>query len=218
MSIKLDPVAGLVIMTPANYSDPQVHDLLRTRWDWVWNKYSQYQDLTRQLVCAELVPGRRLLYLGTFRTLQVTSISQGSGSIQLSHDSIRLNLPEAVDTRLCQEAVKFALERWYYEQAFRHLTTRIQQLADELGLLPKRVRIKDQKTRWGSCSELGNINLNWRLIMAPESVIDYILVHELVHLRILNHSAAFWHQVAQHVPQYEKQQEWLERHASLMRL
>ena len=75
-----------------------------------------------------------------------------------------------------------------------------------------RISIREQKTRWGSCSSKGNLNFNWRLIFAPEEVLDYIVVHELAHRREMNHSQAFYDIVESVLPEYKKEQKWLREH------
>lgn len=82
-----------------------------------------------------------------------------------------------------------------------------------IGVQAGQIRIKDQKTRWGSCSSKGNINLNWRLILAPEEVMDYVIIHELCHLKEMNHSKAFWELVEQICPDYREQKRWLKENA-----
>lgn len=79
-----------------------------------------------------------------------------------------------------------------------------------------RISIRDQKTRWGSCSSDGNLNFNWRLILAPEEVLDYVVIHELAHRREMNHSKRFWDQVAAVMPDYRKQRQWLKQNGDLL--
>ncbi len=76
------------------------------------------------------------------------------------------------------------------------------------------VQIRNQRTRWGSCSTNGTISLNWRLLMAPPEVIDYVVVHELAHLREPNHTDAFWSLVAEYIPRYETHEDWLEENST----
>lgn len=79
-----------------------------------------------------------------------------------------------------------------------------------------RITIRDQKTRWGSCSSSGNLNFNWRLILAPEEVLDYVVIHELAHRKEMNHSARFWAHVAAMMPDYRKQCQWLKQNGDLL--
>ena len=79
-----------------------------------------------------------------------------------------------------------------------------------------RITIRDQKTRWGSCSAAGNLNFNWRLVMAPGEVLDYVVIHELAHRREMNHSAAFWNIVESEMPDYRRHREWLKKNGGFL--
>lgn len=108
----------------------------------------------------------------------------------------------------------------FVQQAFDMIPKRVKVLAASMGETYGDIRIKDQKTRWGSCSSKRNLNFNWRLIMAPEKVLDYVIIHELSHLQHMDHSAAFWQRVQQVMPDYQIYRKWLKengRHLSNIR-
>jgi predicted metal-dependent hydrolase len=103
-------------------------------------------------------------------------------------------------------------QRWYRDFAKQYLSCRITQLAEQQGFQFNRLFIREQKTRWGSCSSRGNISLNWKLLKAPIEVSDYVILHELAHTEIMNHSAAFWQRVESLVPDYKDAKLWLRNH------
>ncbi len=109
-----------------------------------------------------------------------------------------------------------ALNQWSKGYAKTHLLQRVHYFSDKFEITVNNVVIKEQKTRWGSCSSKGNINLNWRLIKAPTDVIDYIVIHELLHRIEMNHSSKFWELVEIAIPTYRHQEEWLKRHHKLL--
>lgn len=115
-------------------------------------------------------------------------------------------------TELGGDALRAHLSSWYRREAREHLIARVQNLALRVGLAPQRVLIRGQRTRWGSCSARGTVSLNWRLMQLPQSLGDYVVVHELCHLRHLNHSPVFWNLVEGIVP------DWRERRARLREL
>ena len=104
----------------------------------------------------------------------------------------------------CHQRASIAdlLETWYRKEAATYMTGRLALLAEKTGLRPKRITVRSQKTCWGSCSARGTISLNWRLMLAPAALVEYVLAHELCHLRHLNHSAAFWKLVEGLDPDY----------------
>lgn len=99
--------------------------------------------------------------------------------------------------------------KWYKEQAFRVISERVTEFSKRYNFIPKQVKISSAKTRWGSCSPDGTLNFTWRLIMAPLPVVDYVVVHELVHLRVKNHSQKFWKAVEAIMPEYKARRKWL---------
>jgi hypothetical protein len=107
-----------------------------------------------------------------------------------------------------------ALERWYRREARSRLETVATREAARLGLVYARIAVRDQRTRWGSCSTRGTLSFNWRLVLAPPEVLEYVVVHELLHLREHNHSKAFWALLDRHRPGWRAQWQWLREHGS----
>jgi predicted metal-dependent hydrolase len=113
------------------------------------------------------------------------------------------------------QRAKAALREFYQAHAVIQFRERTRYWAVKMGLVDrvKRVTIKDQNTLWGSCSEVGNLNFNWRVVMAPPEVLDYLVIHELAHLREMNHSARFWSHVSEHCADYKVRRKWLRENA-----
>lgn len=110
-----------------------------------------------------------------------------------------------------------AIEKHFWRLATQELPPRVQHYADQHQIRIQRVSIRNQKSRWGSCSRRGTISLNWRLIQTPPRVQDYIILHELMHCREMNHSARFWREVENVCPDYEHAERWLKQNAALLR-
>lgn len=110
-----------------------------------------------------------------------------------------------------------AIEKHMWRLAAQELPPRVQAYAAQHQVLVRRISVRNQKSRWGSCSRRGTISLNWRLIQTPPHVQDYIILHELMHLRQMNHSARFWHEVESVCPDYATAERWLKQNASLLR-
>ncbi|MEE8381899.1 MAG: M48 family metallopeptidase [Thermodesulfobacteriota bacterium] len=103
-------------------------------------------------------------------------------------------------------------------RTWQTIEQRVKRYGKRLGVLPRDIKIKDQKKRWGSCSNNGILRFNWRISMAPVSIIDYIVVHELCHLKIKSHSPDFWKLVSLALPDYQERREWLKTNTPLLKL
>jgi predicted metal-dependent hydrolase len=109
-----------------------------------------------------------------------------------------------------------AVERWYREEALRLTARRADALAARLGVRAAGVSVRDPRARWGSCSSSGRLSFSWRLVLAPEAVLDYVVAHEVCHLLRRDHSPAFWALVAQALPGHGPARAWLRRHGDLL--
>jgi hypothetical protein len=123
------------------------------------------------------------------------------------------DLRSGIETRDAGVGIKQAL----WQLARRELPGRVAELAARYGLTVRRVAVRDQRSRWGSCSARGVVSLNWRLVQTPEFVRDYIIVHEVMHLREMNHSSRFWKLVAEAFPRTDEAEKWLKAHSRLLR-
>ena len=115
-----------------------------------------------------------------------------------------------------QANARQVFEKWYREQAAAVIKPRTAELAERNGYTYTVIRINGAKTRWGSCGPKGSLNFPYRLVMAPLEVIDYVIIHELVHLRIRNHSRKYWDAVGRILPAYRKHIQWLDDNGHLL--
>ena len=168
----------------------------------VWIERQRARQLQRAGATRRITPGALVLFRGIPCPLTVHT---GDGIARVALGELSHEVPAAADL---DSAVRAMLR----ELAARELPRRLHTLAAHYGLTVSRVTIRDQHTRWGSCSPRGPISLNWRLVQMPYAVCEYVLVHELMHLRVANHSRRFWRQVAVECPEYELARAWLRRH------
>lgn len=150
--------------------------------------------------------GTEVFLRGERRRIEATAVSE---VIQLGDELI--SVPGgAVDWRP-------VIERHLWRLAVRELPPRVLELAARHQWIVRRITVRNQRTRWGSCSRRATISLNWRLVQAPPGVRDYIILHELCHLREMNHSARFWREVGRVCPDFALAEQWLKQHAPLLR-
>ena len=114
--------------------------------------------------------------------------------------------------------IRHRLRRWYMQEAEKEIHSRCMWFSMMTGYSPSSVRITDARRRWGSCTYKGGLNFSWRLIQAPLEIVDYVIVHELVHLRQPDHSPKFWAKVEALMPDYKRRREWLRENERLLRI
>ncbi len=203
---------SVIVRVPKHVAQRQVEDVLASKKGWIQKKqeYIQTRERSRPKPPG-FMDGESIPYLGQAMRLIVMYDIEKRLRVESVDGSLVVHAPRQPDPApQIQKLVKAAVVGWYKNQARALLPSRVEALKYRLGVNPTRVAIKDQRTRWGSCSSKGNVNLNWRLILCPPPVMDYVVIHELCHLKIHSHSASFWKLVASMVPGYKVCKQWLE--------
>jgi predicted metal-dependent hydrolase len=179
--------------------------LLVENGHWVLTRKQKYDSYREQMPERVFEPGETFPYLGDEHELHIEPRQKSV----VTDGNIRLR-QSAVD----QSSVERALRNFYRREARDHLSDRLNHFATEMGIAYDGLEIRNQRTRWGSCSTNGTISLNWRLIMAPTEIVDYVVVHELAHLREPNHTEAFWQLVNEYDSEYSEHAAWLEENSA----
>lgn len=160
----------------------------------------------------KLENGEQVSWLGEKRTLVVVREDRKRGRAKCVMDRLLLFVPYEADYSCKREL----LEKWFRKEAALTLKEKAQEFAGLLSVEFKDIHIKDQRSRWGSCSSKGNLNFNWRIVMAPEPVCDYVVIHELCHLKHMDHSSNFWHLVQTICPEYKQYRKWLKENGAML--
>lgn len=198
LSIIIERDKSVVVRAPQSLSDDRIKEEVRKRKALIQSKIDSDQKAGTPTP-KEFVDGEQFLFMGKYYGLQI-NISEAE-TIEFKEAFI-LNTSNS-------EVAKNLLFEWYQQQAKEVLVPRIKYFAEHLGVKRRRININSAKYTWGSCTPAGTLNFNWRIVKAPPEVMDYIVVHELAHLREHNHSAEFWNIVAVQLPQYEDSKQWL---------
>ena len=200
------------VTVPKRFSDRSVNDLINKRSSWIRKKIATQQQ-TPAPKAKEWVNGETFTYLGRNYRLKLTTDTDvtklKNGYLCVPHQP---ELPQQERNT----AVKASLTDWYFTQANKKLQQKTDHYAHILGVQPTAMRVKNYKARWGSCSATGDISYNWRIIMAPHRVVDYVVVHELAHLVEHNHSPNYWKHVENVIPDCRTQREWLKHNANTL--
>ena len=214
VSLRCSSENGLEIVYPNGQCEPSAEALLRQNCDWVRASIEKLRQADDKRPRRDYSPREVFMYRGEPLSLKLTSSAQCKRAFaKMEGNTLWLTIP-AAPQELDKMVKREAVIAFYRRQARHFLPKRASQLATRTGFKLTSVRIKNQKTRWGSCSVKGNINLNLRLMMAPDAAIDYVIIHELCHLRELNHSPAFWRLVESHCADYAHWRAWFKEHGS----
>ncbi len=180
-----------------------------------WLEKQLLRHATRPATARDWTAGTEILFRGEKVRLEAGAMSQGY-AVRFKDQIISIRRPAPFKVQLATN-LRPAVEKYLWKLAARELPARVVELANEHGFVVRRVTVRNQKSRWGSCSRQGTVSLNWRLIQSPTFVRDYIILHELAHLKEMNHSKRFWREVARLCPDFGTAEQWLKQHAQMLR-
>jgi hypothetical protein len=199
--------ATLVVRAPMRTPLHYIEKLVAEKSDWIERKIREFEKrpkATKKTFQAE----EEFLYLGKKYEL---AIVEGM-KIEIT-DDFKLLFPRVFLWR-----AKARMHDWYKKQAQKEISQRTKIIAVKLNLKYSTLKISNAKTNWGSCGPRNSLNFNWRLIMAPERVVGYVIIHELMHILEKNHSAKFWNKVATVMPEYKTARKWLRENSKVLTL
>lgn len=208
MALIIERDGRLIVRAPMRAKEEAIYEFIKRKDKWISRKQAEVRSYYQPFVPKEYVNGEGFWYLGNIYKLQLADEKKPllylNGNFQLARTAL--------------EKAPIIFERWYREQAYKVISERVQWYAAKYGYYYKQVKITSARTRWGSCSARGTLSFAWRLVMAPVPVIDYVVIHELIHLDVKNHSRKFWSRVGVIMPDYKQRIEWLEKHGHLLNL
>lgn len=205
MSIHIDSNGYVEVHVPKGMSDERVILALEGKWDWIQQKLKEMKDRTHGPTVKTYEHGESFLYLGKEYPIQITQDTE----IQQDYAVFEEEKLHIFVKQLGDEKIKQALKRFYYQQCKMLVERSIRSYQSNFKLKPRSIKITDNKTNWGTCDSKLQLTFNWKLAMAPQKVIDYVVVHEMCHMVHLNHDRSFWRLVGKIIPDYEQQENWL---------
>lgn len=208
VEVRVDGKRHLKVAAPMAASPQTIERLLRGRSRWLITRVKRDEE---PAASHEFVNGETFLYLGRQARLRIRNARRAEGSsVRLIRGRLEVRVPPTTRTSLRKRRVREALEGWYRARAEAKLRERVCWYSARLGVQPIGVVVREQAKRWGSCSKHGVLRFNWRIVTAPLSVVDYVVVHELSHLAgNREHATAFWKTVARVIPDFEERREML---------
>jgi predicted metal-dependent hydrolase len=210
ISLHIKEDGKIIIYTPFRTPKWEIERFIEEKQSWIVEKISETEKRIKEGE-KTFLPGEKFLYLGEWYPLEIEESANKKPPLTLAFGRFILDHNHRAEARdlFCN---------WYKKEAKEKITERVGHYSDRFQLFPEGIRITSARSRWGSCSRDNRLSFSWRIIMASLTVIDYVLIHELVHIREKNHSHKFWNHLETVLPDYRKQKSWLRENGHLLQL
>ncbi|HET7677964.1 MAG TPA: SprT family zinc-dependent metalloprotease [Candidatus Limnocylindrales bacterium] len=206
-----------VVTLPTRAPERLAAELVEARRPWLERHRARALAEAARLAARPLLGDGRGLQLGGVEHRVVVEVAPGRRRSRVVHDDTELPTVRLLLAPGDERSVAAVLEPWLRAEARAAIGRRVAARAPQLGVEPAGISVRDQRSRWGSASRRGGVSFSWRLLLAPAAVLDYVVVHELAHLRVFGHGPRFWALVRSLVPEAERARRWLREHQSDLR-
>jgi hypothetical protein len=210
-SIYVERDGQITLIAPEDLSVQQIEKVLEDKRRWIYTHLAEWHDLNATRIERQFVNGEGFLYLGRSYRLKLVPKQVEPLLLKDGHFCLR------TDLRPAAKAVA-AFKDFYRDKGLVRIKERVDFFKARMDVEPKSIKILDLKNRWASWTPGGNLNFDWKCMMSPAKILDYIVVHELAHLIFPDHSAKFWNEVDKLLPDYSERKEWLRVHGAGMDL
>jgi predicted metal-dependent hydrolase len=207
IALIVTPEARVIVRAPLKAPASMIDEFVRKQRGWIRKKVAEMKQRP-QVIAHAFEEGEIFWFLGRAYPLHIVD-DAGAGIRRTDRLCV---------SRTLMPDIRIALKSWYRAEAAKEIHSRCMWFSMMTGYSPASVRITDARQRWGSCTHRGGLNFSWRLIQAPLEIVDYVIVHELVHLRQPDHSRKFWEKVEGLMPDYERRRNWLRENERLLRI
>ncbi len=204
----------VVVRVPQSISHQRIENLVEAKRYWFYKSLAEWRDLNTTKVLREYRNGEGFLYLG--RSYCLTLVGEQDEPLLLKGG--RFWLRRALVDRGEVAGAKAAFRDYFMARGLERIPERVRYFAPKVGIKPRHIDVRELGHRWASCSPKGNLAFHWKCMMAPPTIIDYIVAHELCHFHHLNHTEAFWNEVDKVMPAYWERKEWLKKNGAAMDL
>ena len=209
LSLRVKEDGRIVLYVPYHTPKGEIEGFIKEKESWVIKKISEKERSIKETERA-FIPGEKFLYLGESYPLEIRESDHQEPPLKLSFGKFILGQDHI-------EKARDLFVQWYKREAKEMIAGRVDYYSDRLHLFPKGVKITSAQYRWGSCSRDNRLSFSWRMIMAPLTIIDYILIHELAHIKEKNHSRRFWVYLESILPDYRRKRLWLKENGHRLR-
>jgi hypothetical protein len=208
--IVIERDGSIVVRAPETIPDERIEDMVEAKRLWIYKNLAEWRDLNATRVLREYKNGEGFLYLG--RSYRLLLVAEQNEPLLLKNGrfSLRRDLVDAGSI----EAAQSAFRDYYIARGQERISRRVNYYAPKVGVTPHALSVRELGNRWATCSPTGDLSFHWKCMMAPQTIIDYIVVHELCHFHHLDHTDAFWNEVDKVIPNYGERKEWLRKNGA----
>lgn len=203
MALQISPQGELIIKAPFFIPDVMISYFVKQKEDWILKTLKKLEG--RKPAQKTYSEGEEFLFLGDVYKLHIGDFKE------ISANNGVLEFPNFMSFRIKKE-----LKNWYIKQAKEYISQRVEYMSKQMDTQYKSIRFSDTSSKWGSCFPNNSLQFNWRLIMTPVTVINYVVIHELVHTKEKNHQDAFWRKVRLYTPAHKQHSKWLDKNKHLL--
>ena len=204
----------VIVRAPAELPDEHIEDIIQSKRYWIYKTLAEWRDLNATRVLREYRNGEGFLYLG--RSYRLSLVADQDEPLLLKGG--RFCLRRALVDQGEVAAAKSAFRDYFIVRGLERIAQRVCYYAPKVGVTLRDIDVRDLGHRWASCSANSNLAFHWKCMMAPPTIIDYIVVHELCHVHCMDHTQAFWNEIDKVMPDYAERKEWLKKNGAAMDL
>lgn len=219
ITIGVDWVDGVSVVVPHETDQLQIEYVIKKKAPWILKKIADFREIRMLSSNREFISGEKISYLGRQYRLKVTKDESAlEASLVFRNCRFFAILPMSFNELNRKQHLYDLFRKWYITHGLKKIHNRIELYSARMECYPSKVIVKEQQARWGSCTKNKTININWKILMAPMRIVDYVVVHELAHIQYSDHSNEFWSKVESILPDYEERKEWLRVHGPTLDL
>ena len=211
-ALQVNTKGQIVVRAPKNATNHEIQDFVEKNKDWILKRLNEVKTALNYQ--KNFVNGETFLILGHPYTLKVLNTNKKLPKISFSNGFLIIQKPQQASDK----KIKKAVIKWYKKQGKGYLQNRVDFFANKIGKTYNKITIKSVSSLWGSCSAKDNLNFNYKILMAPKNVLDYVVIHEVCHLVHRNHGKRFWNLVAKIDPNYKQNRKLLRKNSHILEI
>lgn len=204
----------VIVRAPAELPDEHIEDIIQSKQYWIYKTLAEWRDLNATRVLREYRNGEGFLYLGRSYRLSLVANQDEPLLLRNGRFCLRRDLVDRGEV----VAAKSAFQDYFIVRGLERIAHRVRYYSPKVGVAARDIDVRELGHRWASCSPKGNLAFHWKCMMAPPTIIDYIVVHELCHVHCMDHTQSFWNEIDKVMPDYSERKEWLKKNGAAMDL